>query len=172
MHIFVLCIISFVHGQQWNTMNGLAIIAELSRNKIYLIHELFAPGFFDSKGPLSAAINACLYILHEIFFKKKNISTVHWHHLIYTVMYNEKGRKLKPRFVIISWRLFWQWNSLIMFWLKIKYIQNKQSQLYDSKGVYFRVRTCEVFLWGYCFPALYCSNKLCFLCFTWLVVEC
>ena len=120
MHIFVLCKVSFVHGQQWNTMNGLAIIAELSRNKIYLIHELFAPGPFDSKGPLSAAINACLYILHEIFFKKKNIYTVHWHHLIYTVMYNEKERKLKPRFVIISWRLFWQWNSLIMFCLQIK----------------------------------------------------
>ena len=29
----------------------------------------------DSKGPLSTAINACLYALHEIFFQKKNIYT-------------------------------------------------------------------------------------------------
>ena len=28
------------------------------------------------------------------------------------------------------------------------------------------------FALGYCFPSLYCFKKLCFLCFTWLVVEC
>ena len=90
------------------------------------------------------------------------------------VMYNEKERKLKLPFVIISWRLFWQWNSLIMFWLQIKiYSKWTFSTLWLKRGLLWgRNLWSFSLLWGYCFPALYCFNKFCFLCFTWLVAEC
>ena len=90
------------------------------------------------------------------------------------VMYNEKERKLKLLFVIISWRLFWQWNSLIMFWLQIKiYSKWTFSTLWLKRGLLWGKNLWSFsLLWGYCFPALYCFIKLCFLCFTWLVAEC